>query len=66
MIALGSTSYPYLAVAQHYGISYSNVLEYVDVIENRQIKFVPFVAWRRATFEAYQNEIDRRKQLLGI
>lgn len=33
MIARDSKSYPYLAIAQHYGVDYKIILEYADYIE---------------------------------
>ena len=30
MIALGSTSYPFLAIAQHQNVEYQDVLDYAD------------------------------------
>lgn len=32
MIAKDSKSYPYLAIAQHYNISYAEVLRYAEVV----------------------------------
>ncbi len=45
MIARDSKSYPYLAIAQHYGVPYAEVLAASDHYD----KFVlrpPFVEWR--------------------
>ena len=67
MIVIGSKSYPYLAVAQHYGIDYGKVLIYVDDLETRNIvnyELVPlYTDWALATYDAYFNEMDRRKQV---
>lgn len=67
MIKLGSISYPYLAIAQNYGISYREVLNYVDYLEDK-VKMVtpPYSDWRRDTFLAHKNEMERRKQVSGV
>lgn len=68
MIALGSKSYPYLAVAQHYGIDYSEVLELVTKLEKNRIDLTRSVNedWENATFVAFANERERRKQVSGV
>lgn len=66
MIALGSKSYPYLAVAQHYGIDYGKVLQYVDYLEIRYSQSPPYTDWRISVLAAYNDEMQRRKQVLGV
>jgi len=45
MIARDSKSYPYLSIAQHYNISYAEVLHYADLCKKYIIKS-PFQEWR--------------------
>lgn len=45
MINRDSKSYPYLAIAQHYGIPYWKVLQYSDNPIN------PFYSWQLAVWE---------------
>lgn len=61
MIALGSKSYPYLAVAQHYGISYGEVLAF---IEDKNANADTY--WKIKALEALQDELYRRKQVSGV
>ncbi len=46
MIACDSKSYPYLAIARHYGIPYAEVLKYADSITKFNILKVPYTDWR--------------------
>lgn len=68
MIALISKSYPYLAVAQHYGIDYGEVLNLSTKLERNLISLTKSIneEWENATFVAFVNERERRKQVLGI
>lgn len=65
MIAVDSVSYPYLAVAQHHGVPYHDVLAFVDVIEAKGTAPAIMSAWRGATFQAWQNEQTRRDAMLN-
>lgn len=42
-IARDSKSYPYLAIAQHYGVSYAEVLEYADLLDEYDPKILKIV-----------------------
>lgn len=66
MIALGSTSYPYLAIAQNFKIDYYRVLEYVSFLERRTVDNIPYTSWRIATLNAYNSEMQRRKEVMGV
>jgi len=67
MIALGSKSYPYLAVAQHYGIDYGEVLEFIDKLENGfKPKLSDVTDWQYSLVFVYGNEVERRKQVSGV
>lgn len=66
MIALGSKSYPYLAVAQNFKIPYSQVLRLVEDFERHDPNSPPYTDWRAETWLAYRSEIKRRKEVLGI
>lgn len=68
MIALYSKSYPYLSVAQYYGISYGEVLNLSTKLERNLISLTKSIneEWENATFVAFVNERERRKQVLGI
>lgn len=57
-IKLGSKSYPYLAVAKHYGIDYGVVLRILDKIENGWIACSEI---EMAVLNAYDDEMNRRK-----
>lgn len=56
MIAKDSTSYPYLAIAQHYNVSYAEVLVYS---EKYNFNASPYIEWRLAV---WMLERDKRKQ----
>ncbi len=68
MIPLNSKSYPYLAIAQHYGIKYGEVLKFVDWLENTSSKLEEYdiLGWRLMTYTVWHNEQERRKQVLGV
>lgn len=59
MISLGSKSYPYLAVAHHYDISYGEVLAFIED-ENADACF----DWQISALGALQDELYRLKQVL--
>lgn len=50
MISKDSRSYPYLAIAQHYNISYAEVLQYSDYIRNMNAIF-PYTEWMIALWK---------------
>ena len=52
MIARNSKSYPYLAIAQHYGVPYAEVLKFSDSQKNNLVKYPPFNEneWRLAVW----------------
>ena len=58
-IKLGSKSYPYLAVAKHYGIDYSEVLEMLSHMEEGCYPVIK-AEWKMAVWNAYNNEMNRR------
>lgn len=67
MITLGSKSYPYLAIAQHYGIDYGEVLSFSDIVENKKLALdVSLHKWQCAVLDAWYNERERRKQVSGV
>jgi hypothetical protein len=49
MISKDSTSYPYLAVAQHFNVPYAEVLKYSDHIQ-RVPPPPPYADWRMAVW----------------
>lgn len=53
MIARDSKSYPYLAIAQHYGIPYGVVLEYADNVDNEIAAPTYGKPWREAVWRLY-------------
>lgn len=57
MIQLGSVSYPYLAIAKHFGVPYRVVLAFVE-----QLPDLPdyIMAWQIETRLAYLREQQRR------
>ena len=61
MIAKDSTSYPYLAIAQHYNVSYAEVLRYSESY-NAKYKFdPPFGDWR---LEVWLLEREKQKAII--
>jgi hypothetical protein len=52
MVAKDSTSYPYLAVAQHHGVPYSDVLAYAERVPSATLQRSE--AWQLATWEAWE------------
>lgn len=66
MIDRDSKSYPYLAVAQNYGIDYGKVLAFVDYLDAYYPISAPYRDWRYSVWCKYQDEMQRRKQILGI
>jgi len=54
VISKYSTSYPYLAVAVHYDVSYADVLEYADQIPSATLQRSQ--PWQLATWAAYDRE----------
>ena len=66
-IAPNSTSYPYLAVAIHYDIPYSEVLDYVGFLDGDHDR----ISWladcdRAVIFAAHSRERQRRVLLLRM
>jgi hypothetical protein len=59
MIAKDSTSYPFLAVAVHYGIPYATVLEYVGHFPSATLQRSE--KWQIAAWNACVCEQARRK-----
>lgn len=53
-IELGSTSYPYWAISQHYGIPYANVIKYLDRIPSAMLQ--RHEPWMRAVWEAWEKQ----------
>lgn len=51
MIARDSKSYPYLAIAQHYGIPYAVVLEYAEYVKNGTAAPTYGKRWRMEVME---------------
>lgn len=57
MIARDSKSYPYLAIAQHCGVPYAEVLQYSDYIKENIYAPTYGVEWREKVWELMQCNI---------
>lgn len=69
MIALGSKSYPYLAVAQYFNIPYSQVLnfiDHVDALEQIGMTVALIENWMQYAYMVRHDEMERRKQVSGV
>lgn len=69
MIALGSKSYPYLAVAKHFNIPYSQVLnfiDHVDALEKIGMTVALIENWMQYSYMVRHDEMERRKQVSGV
>ena len=62
MIKLGSKSYPYLAIAQHWNVPYAKVLAFSETLEASSILITE--PWKVAVWRAYETEKERRKQAI--
>ena len=61
-ILRGSTSYPYLAVAQHHRVPYGEVLALADrLASGGRVK--PWIEWHFDTRAAYEGETHRQEQV---
>jgi len=63
MIEPGSIGYPFLAVAQEFGVPYRDVLAISDILENGFHTFPPGYlkqGWVIATIAAHHREMYRR------
>lgn len=62
MIKLGSVSYPYLAVAQNYNVSYGEVLAFIETIDNKTMPLDSKLnLWQSHALNAWYEEYERRK-----
>jgi hypothetical protein len=62
MIDPNSTSYPYLAVAQHHGVPYGEVLALADRLASGD-RAKPWIAWHFDANAAYERETYRQEQI---
>lgn len=54
MIDIESKSYPYLAIAQHYGVSYAEVLRFSDWLEDLDAEVViTTLEWQYKVFDLW-------------
>lgn len=61
MIAKDSKSYPYLAIAQHHGIDYSEVLKYANMIKVKIHTRMPTIHYSEWKLEVWFLEIAHAK-----